>query len=491
MAAPEEVLDISEIMDDRVQNAIAMANAHGKMPNYNEMIFKLVEHVKQELMTILGQIKSNDPNINLANITSVEPGNIKKITEYIPENILDIIDIEFCNEKYEKKQATEKIYYVKFTIILPKEFTDSTKIPDYETNINNYTTLLSEIIVYLSERKNIRFNNNPNYVINLIPFVIYYSSYTNVKVGNNTEGNKIENKLLYNYGLPVNKLPLNNKNIHLSICINYFSKFIYNIFSENNTAEELDKNGARIFLKDVIERDGGLYINLSEDKKILQENWQSKIDELDLEGANFNSKIIELKARESFEYIYKIIGELLFTNITDENKKLHYSKIVTHICSQDLFNVYLRDFLCEIHKIYMPYHFILLINPHIANNKIFTIYNSKDDTLIVKRSFNITAFYSETMNQIGTNDMIIIYNFATDKLFITMDITNNDLENKLKLISKPMVFFLSSPVNIDNGISIISESRKSSRKKRSKSTGHLSRLARSSSIRRLEPQTSV
>ena len=44
--------------------------------------------------------------------------------------------------------------------------------------------------------------------------------------------------------------------------------------------------------------------------------------------------------------------------------------------------------------------------------------------------------------------MIIIYNFATDQLFITMDIQNDhftiDFTNNLALLAQPKVFFLNT-----------------------------------------------
>ena len=498
-----DVPNIDEVMDDRVINAIAKATAHREMPNYNEMIYTLVDNVKRELMEILGQIKSNDKNINLNAITTIDPEKLRTITEYIPNELSNIINIEFCNKKYELiLNDTDKIYYVKFTIKLPQRLKKSTSISE-TTKINNYTTLLTNIIVYLYLKQNIIFNNdNDNdHITNLIPFGIYssYIGTKTVQVGSNNAGyrfvptDEIQNNL-YNYGLPTNSLVKNNTKIQQSFCINSFSKFLYtNIFNYNI---ELDITIARVFVKDNILRYGGVYIIIQTNEIIRKKNWQDKLDELYLDGDDTDSKIAKIISDGSLDNIYNIIGEVLFTNITDINKKRKYSKIVSHICSQQLFVVYLKLLLNEIYELYFPSP----VNYDADEKKHYILYNYDEDIIIIKRSFIITCVIDNSIQKKGTNDMIIIYNFATDQLFITMDIQNDhftiDFTNKLALLSQPKVFFLntqpqSGPVHLTTHGSHHSGTKKKSIPRRNSTGQFPSNRARSSSIRRLKPQTSI
>jgi hypothetical protein len=501
MAAHNDGPNIHEVMDDRLTNAIEKAMAHSEMPNYNKMIYTLVDNVKRELMEILGQIKSNDTNINLNEITTIDPEKIRTITKYIPNELSNIIDIKFCNKNYELiLNKSDIIYYVKFKIKLPQSLQKS-KNRNETTKINNYTTLLTNIIVYLYLKQNIIFNNGNDHITNIIPFGIYssYIETKQVQVGDNNVGfsyiprDETQNNL-YNYGLPTNELVKNNKTIQQSFCINSFSKFINtNIFYNI----ELDINMARLFVKDNIDRDGGVYIIIPTNEIILQENWKSKLNQLNLDGDDTQSKIEKLKSDGSLDDIYNIIGEVLFTNIKDINKKRQYSKIVSHICSQQLFVVYLKLLLCGIYELYFPSPLNYVADD---NKRPYILYNYSENIIVIKRSYIINYYTGNGMQKNGTNDMIIIYNFVTDRLFITMDIQNDhykiDFTNKLALLAQPKVFFLNTQPHSGSVHLTTHGSRHSGTKKkqmtRRNSTGQFpSNRVRLSSIRMLNPQTSI
>jgi len=445
MAAAIRANNASPVMKDiiyeKVQLAIDKAMGHKQMLNHNKMIYKLVEHVKLELIKILMQIKENDyTNITLSDITTVEPENIKQLVNYIPDNISNIIDIEYCNEEY--KLITGKfdtVYYVKFLVLSPNDLKTTTQLSG-KKNANNYITLLSNIIVYLYFKKNVVYRDRDinNNIIDLIPFGIY-SSYKNIvtkMAGNNDSGYRmIEEKLetnLYNYGLPINALVKNNTNISQSFCIYSFSNLIKsNTFNYNIDNEQFDTNTARLFVTDNIERNGGIYIKTQEKQVIYLKDWQSKLDELNTDGTDTQSKIKKLKSDGSTDNIYKIIGDVLFTNITNLQQKIQYSKMVTHLCSQNLFVVYLKLLLNSIYELYLPYPLDYSAK---EQNNIYILYDSTLNILVVKRTFDLKHYTDMGMINTATNDMIVIYNFETDQLFITMDIQNSDFADKLNMI---------------------------------------------------------